>query len=184
MSETHAPGGPSEPDGSSGQPADDAGGRGVRDLGLGLVLLATTAALAYSAANDADMHQNFGLDPGPAFLPDLLIWMLGIGAAILVVQGFWRLSRAGWQAERPIIDVARTFVPALMIVSIILYVLLVPAIGFLAVSLLFSIVWALGLAAQDHRLAVKPLLVSVAGSIAIAVAIYLTFERLIGIPLG
>lgn len=173
--------------GSGGSPersAAEAGTHGFRDLGLGLVLLGSAAVLRYSAATDADMHQNFGLDPGPAFLPDILLWMLGIGALILVFQGIVRLAWAGWRVERPLVDIRRLFVPLLMAISIILYVLLVPTIGFLVASLLFSVVWSLGLTIQDHRFAMQPLLVSAAGSLVLAVAIYLTFKQLIGIPLG
>jgi Tripartite tricarboxylate transporter TctB family len=171
-------------DSLAGQPIANLGERGFRDLGLGVTLLGSTAALAYSAAIDADMHQNFGLDPGPSFLPNVLLWLLGIGATILVAQGVFGLACAGWRVPRPLIDIKRSTVPLLLVVSIIAYVLLVPAFGFLAVSLLFSVGWALGLAVQDHRYAVRPLLMSAGGSAVIAIGIYLAFKQLIGIPLG
>ena len=167
----------------SGDADPDRGQIATRNLGLGVVLLGSVAALAYSAARDADMHQNFGLDPGPAFLPNLLLWLLGIGALILVGQGLTGLAQVGWQVCRPMVDFKRSTVPVLMVVSIIVYALFVPVIGFLAVSLLFSIVWAVGLAVQDHRYSAKPLLISAAGSAVIAVVIYLAFKELIGIPL-
>jgi hypothetical protein len=171
-------------DGPPGQLNAEAGERDLRDFGLGLVLLASVAALAYSVAVDTDMHQNFGLDPGPAFLPDVLLWLLGIGAAILVVLGAVSLTRAGWQVEPPTDTIKNSLVPLLMIGSIILYVLLVPIVGFLAASLMFSIAWALALGFQDYGYARRPLLMSAAGSVAAAIAIYLTFKELIGIPLG
>ena len=148
------------------------------------MLLGSTVALAYSASVDADMHQNFGVDPGPAFLPNILLWLLGVGAAILVAQGVSGLAHATWRVPRPLIDIKRLIVPLLLAVSIVAYVLIVPAIGFLAASLLFSVGWAAGLAVQDHRFAVRPLLMSAGGSAVIAIGIYLTFKHLIGIPLG
>lgn len=170
--------------GSSEPSAVETGTLGVRDLGLGLVLLGSVAALSYSVATDAEMHQNFGLDPGPAFLPEILLWLLGIGAFVLVIQGIVRLAWAGWRVEHPLVDGGRFLVPLLMVVSVVVYVLLVPVIGFLAASVLFSLAWSLGLAFQDHRFAMQPLIIFAVGSLVVAVAVYLTFKQLIGIPLG
>ena len=97
---------------------------------------------------------------------------LAFGAAILVAQGVSGLAHASWRVPRPLIDIKRLIVPLLLAVSIIAYVLIVPAIGFLAVSLLFSVGWAAGLAVQDHRFAVRPLLMSAGGSAVIAIGIF------------
>jgi hypothetical protein len=183
VSEGQGPAGLAGSDGPSGGAAD-AGERGFRDLGLGLILFGSTLALAYSIATDADMHQDFGLDPGPAFLPDILLWLLGIGAVILIIQGTLALMRVRWRLPRNLIDIKRSFVPLLMVISVIGYVALVPALGFLAVSLLFSVIWAVALAVQDYGTTIRPLLISGLGSALIAICIYLAFKQLIGIPLG
>lgn len=171
-------------DGSCEQTEQQTAEHGFRDLGLGVVLLGSAAVLAYSAATDTEMHQDFGLDPGPAFLANILIWLLGIGAVILILHGCLLLMRAGWRVPSPIVDIKRSNVPVLLVASIILYVMLVPVIGFLAISLLFAVVWSTALAVQDHGLTARPLVVSAIGSAIIAIGIYLTFKQLIGIPLG
>jgi hypothetical protein len=169
--------------GGSSMPSNR-GELGFRHLGLGVFLLAATAGLAYSIATDPAVHQNFGSDPGPAFLPDLLLWLLGLGAVALTGSGVIQLGRAGWHIPRPIVDLKSSTVPMLMVISIVLYNLLVPVMGFLAVSILFAAIWSFGLAYQDDEHSLRPLAIAVAGSAGTAVCIYLLFKQLIGIPLG
>jgi hypothetical protein len=165
--------------------AEESDGEGFRRLSVGVVLLACVLVLGYSVATDPILTENYGRDPGPAFQPALMLWLLAAGAAALVFDGLYRMWRSQWAGAVSLGRADRLIYPGAMVASLIAYALVVPYVGFFVTSVIFSAGWAMTLEAQDARRGeIGRLLVSAAESTFIAAVIYLVFERLIGIPLG
>lgn len=76
-------------------PADpsDPSGAGLeirRDLAAGAI--ATILAICLAAVHfrqGGRLHDDYGADPGPAFLPELLLTALALIGVILLLRGFW-----------------------------------------------------------------------------------------------
>ena len=158
---------------------------GLREVALGGVMLLCVAVLGLQAAGKSFMLADFGLDPGPAFLPLLMLYLLGAASILLLIQGLARLRRAGWRiAISP--GLLRSFIfPTLMIASLIAYVALVELVGFLALSLILCVSWAIILVGQDYGFRqVRPLLIGVGGAALLVIVIFLLFQEVIGVPLS
>lgn len=159
--------------------------KGIRELALGGIMLACVAVFGWEAAGNSFMLGDFGLDPGPAFLPVLMLYVLGVASVLLVIQGLARLSRVGWRIAISSDSLQSFIFPALMIVSLIAYVVLVDLIGFLALSLIFCVSWAIILVWQDYGFRqVRPLLIGGGGAALVVMVIFLLFQEVIGVPLS
>jgi len=125
--------------GASGD-AEDARAPARRDLGLALLLLALTVVLALEHAGGGErLHRDYGRDPGPALLPELLITVLGLGAGALMVAALIRLARADTGPLLPSPAVlAEMIFPAVCFAGLTLYIVLLPHVGFVAGTFVFA----------------------------------------------
>jgi len=165
--------------------ADSGGGsKGSHPIFIGMALLLFTAALAYSVVSNPVLSEDFGSDPGPALQPVLLLWLLGGGGTVLVVEGLMRLWR---QSDWPRFSSAgylEMAVPAAMVLSLLVSTWLIKLSGFIVVLSVFSIGWGAILAIQDlGRKQPRRVLLLALGAGLITVGIYLVFKKLIGVPL-
>lgn len=131
-------------------------------------------------------QDDYGLDPGPGLLPLIVIAGLLLGGAALAVTGALRLARAPRGAASRELRRERepAAIAAALLGSIIAYVLALKGIGFIPSTLVFASLWITVVFMRDGAAGfLRTLAVSVAAATAITAAIYLVFQRLIGVPL-
>jgi len=85
-------------------PDDGAAAHAVREAGRdiaagALCVLAAAALWAAHLAQPGRLHADFGAEPGPALLPELLLAALGGAGALLVARGGG--ARRRWRALHP-----------------------------------------------------------------------------------
>lgn len=73
----------------------------LNDLTSGSICLALAAGLAAVHFSQAGrLHENFGAEPGPAMLPQLLLCVLGLAGLGLLLRGLVGIRRARGAASR------------------------------------------------------------------------------------
>jgi hypothetical protein len=161
--------------------------RGRRDVIAALLLLATCGIGLWSLwTNPYIDPAYYRPDPGPGFLPVLVIGLLAFTAVLLAVSGVRRM-RSARERKTPVFTakLASEFAyPAAMIASLIILFFAIPEAGFLPAAIPFAFVWCAAIAWQDGfrptpwrvgRFAVEAAL--------IALIVHTVFVRLIGVPL-
>ncbi len=89
------------------------------------------------------------VDPGPALLPLITLWLLTGGGALIAGQGLWRLAMG--RREGIALPALRShLVPAAFATSMLLAVLALRALGFVTVSFVFCLVWITALSAPGR----------------------------------
>lgn len=155
----------------------------------GLVILVAVAILSIEFAGNPDLVKAGARDPGPGFLPRMVLILLGLCALWMTVTSVWGFARtardegtAGAGGARA--ELRRMLVPALMIAALAAVVWLAPGLGFLPVAIVFTVGWALVIAWQDRATGTKAgYVVAGVGALVFTVAVYALFDRVIGVPL-
>lgn len=156
------------------------------DLATAAVLLAASAVGYWSIATDSSMTDfDYGNDPGPGFLPRILLVLLmgsalalgGVASRRLIAsgRGDGGVGGGGWRALA---------MPGFLVVTLLAFVFAATPVGFLAATAAFAVLWVVLLGVREeggyHIRALLLYLVQAAG---IVVAVYLLFVVLIGVPL-
>jgi len=128
-------------------------------------------------------RDDYGGDPGPGLLPIIVLATLSVGALLLTVKGVRQLlSEPGdaryWQRLGD-----GALVPMLFVASLLVYVSVINAIGYLLASGLLAFFWiaALGLRHRDGTTR-SIVLIAAAATVVGVGAIYVVFVVLIGVP--
>jgi len=168
------------------------------DLATGLVLVAAAAVGAFSLlGNDELTAFDYGADPGPGLVPELLLAVLGAFAVGLVLRGFIGLRRAapepglrggvshaGGETGHLASGVRRSATPSLLVVTLLLYALGLPAAGFVTATIVFTLLWSILLGRQEAgKLAFGSTALFAAEAFAITAGVYAVFAWLIKVPL-
>jgi hypothetical protein len=156
-------------------------------LVLGLVLAAAGLVGLIQINTDPLLRGvDFGPDPGPAFVPRVLLYLLiagGLGQLVIAAAAAYRGGGFAPDAE---FAPRRLVVPALLLLSVTLYAVLLPSFGYLASTLIFALLWLPMIGLIDNSLPKSPLLsmaLIIGEAVAIAGLLYLVFRYLILVPL-
>lgn len=129
--------------------------------------------------------EEYGVDPGPALLPTLVLTILSLGAITLIVGGTRRIlveraHQGYWSTLR-----LHTLVPALFVATLLAYVTAIGFIGFIPASGVFAFSWMVALGFKSGEGAPGALVpLAGAGTLIGVGLIYFVFVYLIGVPLG
>ena len=159
---------------------------GWSDLVAGLVLLGATAAGAWSLLGNETLHEfDFGADPGPGLVPSLLLVVLGVCAAALALRslaGLWRRVPTSAPEQAP--GVRRMAYPTLLVATLCLYALGMPAVGFLPATLAFTCLWSVLIGRQETGApTIRSVALWIGQALAITAAVYVVFGWFIKVPL-
>lgn len=149
-------------------------------------LFLTIAAIgAYSLSNDPYLHMGAtGSDPGPAFVPWITVYVLGIGSLVFLAIEAAKAYRAGGVAFMGEFTFARLWVPVVFVALLTLYVSVIPSLGFIGPSLAFALIcisifhWRTGDAFSPRYLVQIPV-----EAVLLTGAIYALFRYGINVPL-
>ncbi len=164
-------------------PADDTKRREVlRDLATGLLSLVLSGGLALTHfAQEGRLHEDFGREPGPALLPELLLIALALAGVGMLGRGAFGLHR-----QRGRLDIAsavgglRSFGTALSVTALLFLFLLAEAfIGFGMAALGLGAAVAMILYRQEGGSVPRAAL----EGIVIAIALYALFRFVLSVPL-
>ena len=164
---------------------ESAGARKARlHLGSGLFFGVWAGLGWYGQIRNPQLGEDFGLDPGPGFLPFIVLSILTLGALALVGVGLVERVRSGpiyidWAAV-----LRSSLAPALLCLSLAAYLPLIGALGFIPATVLYSGVLMAALCRDQLRTAPGPTLMSIAiGILVCTVLTYALFIYWIGVPL-
>ena len=131
------------------------------DLLAGGFFLCWAGAGWWSYLGHDRLRQSFfaSVDPGPALLPLITLWLLTGGGALIAVQGLWRVAMGRWDGIA--LPALRSHcVPAAFAASMLIAVLSMRALGFVTVSFAFCLIWITVLSApgrvglRDHSIGI------------------------------
>jgi len=165
----------------------DAGPRG--DIVAGLVCLAISLVGWWTVlTNPALISTNYGADPGPGMMPQLMLSLLTVFSLVLAGRAHVRLKREGRAPAIPsgvrATALHAASVPVLMVATLVGYVLLFPEIGYIRTTLGFAVVWTVLLGIIEFPpVTLGSVALYVAEGGAITFLVWLAFAELIGIPL-
>ena len=156
------------------------------DLVTGLILLGATAVGAWSLLGNETLRGfDYGADPGPGLVPSLLLILLGVCAAALALRGLMGVWRRvpGPEPEDPP-GAGRILYPALLVATLCLYALGMPAVGFLPATLVLTCLWSILISRQEAGgLTIRSTVSSIVEAFAITAAVYVVFAWFIKVPL-
>ena len=148
---------------------------------LALWSLAGWSSFLTTPALHAD---DYGVDPGPDLLPYIVLVTLSLGAVLLIGTGLRRTFAEPGNDRywRRLVD--GSVAPALFVVSLVVYVVAIDAIGYLISSAIVAFAWMtfLGLRNRDEPTTAVVTKAALATAIGIG-AIYVVFVHLIGVPI-
>jgi len=158
----------------------------VGDLITGAVLIGLTLVGFWRLYGNQYVHEmDFGTDPGPGLFPRLLLWGLGLSGTWLIVRAAGQ-RRQGDRAEESFFEggVRRLLLPLLMVASLAGYVLALPRLGFLPLTLAFGLAWVFLLTLEESaRLTAGRLLRVALEASLLSGVIYFVFAKLVKVPL-
>ena len=159
--------------------------RGDLTVITGLILLGATAIGAWSLlGNEALTAFDYGADPGPGLVPELLLVLLGVCAAALALRGLMGLRQAVPEPKTQEPSARRIVYPSLLVVTVFLYALGLPAAGFLAATIVFTGLWSILIGRQEAGvLTIKSSALFAVEALAITAGVYVVFAELIKVPL-
>ena len=147
----------------------------------GMIIVTGVVFLWRNLASDPIVMQQWGRDPGPAFQPIVMLTLLGLSALGLAVTSAISAFRA-----RGVVDlgngIASVAMPAAMVATLLIFVALVPNIGFLASALVFTSGWSALIAWRDGG-GPRAIALAVGGGALVAYVIFTVFSTMIGVPL-
>lgn len=129
----------------------------------------------------------YGADPGPAFLPRIIIGLLVVTSVILAATGAFKVyvNRGGAANLVTRALLASFAAPVGLVLSLAALLWLAIRVGFLPVALPFAIFWCAVIALQDGMPRTwRTFAFSIGGGVLAAGVVYLVFVRLIGVPLA
>ena len=166
-------------------PTEHAGARKARlQLGGGLFFGLWAAAGWYGQLGNAQLGEEFGLDPGPGLLPSIVLSILTLGALVLLGQGLMERIRTGPLA----IDWAEllrgSVAPTLLCLAVAAYLPLIRAMGFIPGTVIYSGLLMMALSRNQLRAAPGMTLMSIVIGVIVCTALtYALFIFWIGVPL-
>jgi hypothetical protein len=156
----------------------------IGDLVTGIVMLAVVAVGSWSLWHNAELTElDYGADPGPGLLPEILLALLGVLAAAMVLWALFRL-RAGprlpaGEPRRPL-----PWFPFLLVGVLVVYSQVMALFGFIPTTLAVTALFLVSIHAQEHgRPGWRALAVGAVEAVAITLATWVVFEKFIHIPL-
>lgn len=173
-------------------PLDDEGkSHPVRDVLVGLFILAWACAGWISIAGNPYIFNDVGLDPGPSLLPIAVLSILSVGGLAILTGGGIRALRTRTPRAAPPRGLAPALrphmVPAALLVSMVAYPTLMTAIGYTAATVVFVLGWILALTGwqrlADGRSRGLAFLAAVLATAAVAAILYTGFVVVIHAPL-
>ncbi|QDY99587.1 tripartite tricarboxylate transporter TctB family protein [Nitratireductor mangrovi] len=187
MSRTEATGKPA-PRYKAGQAAGGDGDRrpeftellaGVAFAGIALVGMTSLANNEYLELGRS------GSDPGPGFVPWIALTVLLVGGIVHMLSVLRRAVVAGgFGVANGEFSLARLWVPALMLASLVVYQAALRPFGFLAASITFGVVWVAVLHWRSaNGVRSRHVFQLPAEGAALAVGVYLIFRHGIQVPL-
>jgi hypothetical protein len=155
-------------------------------VAAGVVFVAIAAIAGWSLWTDPNLPLGESdSDPGPAFVPWIAVWILGLGGAVQVLITLVQARRAGGLRAAEEFTLQRVLLPVALIVSLLVYVLVtLRPLGFVLSSTLFAVVWvALFHWRSGDPLTPRHALLLPIEAVLIVGAIYIVFRHAILIPL-
>jgi Tripartite tricarboxylate transporter TctB family len=160
---------------------------GWLDFGGGLFVLAWGIAGLFGLLSRPGLwRDDYGLDPGPALLPGLVVGSLLAGGLALVVKGSVAVmqSRTGSLREIIAIESRPAVIAGLLLASVIAYALAMRQIGFAWATPVFAAVWIAVISRRDGSAgAIQTAVRAVLGGVALTASVLFVFQRLIGVLL-
>lgn len=154
----------------------------LRDLATGALSLALAGALTIAHFGQTGrLHEDYGREPGPALLPELLLGALALAGAGMLARGlfgYWR--DRPWLAEGELRSgMTALATPVLVVTLLVVFLIVQRVIGFGLSCAGIGMAVAMILARQDR----KPLPRAALEGILIAVALYGLFRFVLSVPL-
>lgn len=156
-----------------------------RDIACGLLFSVLTVVAGYAVLRDATLTATLGRgpDPGPAFLPSIVIGLVGLGGTLILLKGVVNWARCGWPGP-PGTTMRGDHLHALLLLSsVALLPLLTAWLGFLAASMSFAMAWLTWLGYRrgvGWRRACRN---AVCFALLIGALLHLVFVMLLNVPL-
>ena len=128
----------------------------------------------------------YGADPGPSLLPIISLTILSLGALTLIATGALQtVSQQHTGTRYWAMLIKGSLLPGLFVISLIVYITLIDVVGFIPMSIIFSLAWMTILGVKSGNETYSTLLPLVAMGTFIGVGlIYFVFLYLIGVPIG
>lgn len=153
-------------------------------LGAGLFFGAWSALGWYSQLSNAQISDDFGADPGPGLLPAIVLSILTLGALVLTGFGLRECTKSGLLSFDWAAALKDFLEPALLCLSLAVYLPLIHILGFVPATVLYSTILMVALCRRELRTAPRATLLSlVIGVAACSALTYLLFIYWIGVPL-
>lgn len=152
---------------------------GIAFVGIALVGMTSLANNEYLELGRS------GSDPGPGFVPWIALTVLlvgGVGHMLAVLRR--AVVSGGFRTTDGEFSLTRLWMPALMLVSLVVYQAALRPFGFLAASIAFGVVWVAVLHWRSgDGLRARHIFQLPAEGAALAVGVYLIFRHGIQVPL-
>ncbi len=154
------------------------------NLGTGMFFLLWAATGWHAALTNTQLMfaaQRGWLSPGATLFPFIVLTSLTVGGLVLLLMGLVRVrSIIAWDRD---IDWAQHGYAIALVLSLLTYVPVMQAIGFLPATLLFCCAWLFTLSRRIVRDAFRVMAVALISSALIAGLIHLVFVQLVRVPL-
>ncbi|MGV6876391.1 tripartite tricarboxylate transporter TctB family protein [Pseudochelatococcus sp. B33] len=112
------------------------------ELVAGAVFVAIAIIAARSLLTDPYLELGkVGNDPGPAFIPWIGTWVIGLGGVAQLIWTLLRARKAGGMRTTGEFVGAKLWLPTLLVLSLIGYQVAMRPLGFVTASIAFAIPW-------------------------------------------
>ena len=167
-----------------GRDRENKTGRPTTELAGALFMLAWAIAGWLSMALNRQLSEfdPGPLDPGPLWMPTIVLLLLTVGAIVLGIAGLLpagSVSTAAEDEDRPPAHGR----PAAFLCSLLVYVLLMPLTGFAAATALFAFIWIILLSPGRRTKPAQTVAIAATAAAVITTIIYLGFVVAIRAPL-
>lgn len=129
-------------EGAAGTESVLAGPPRVVDFTAGAVFVLIALIASWSLWTDPYLELGkVGDDPGPSFIPWIGTMVIGLGGLAQMIWVLIKAKKAGVLKTSGEFVVAKLWLPALLVVSLIIYQLAMKPLGFFTASIIFAIPW-------------------------------------------